>query len=73
MATAGAIVGLAVPGVEIDDIATTAKTLPAVPRSCGGCCGTDAGRPIDPLSRPVSRMSWLDDSDDDERGQVRRL
>ena len=28
MATAGAIVGLAVPGVEIDDIATTAKTLP---------------------------------------------
>ena len=28
MATAGAIVGLAVPGVEIEDIATTAKTLP---------------------------------------------
>ena len=31
MATAGAIVGLAVPGVEIDDIATTAKTLPQFP------------------------------------------
>jgi 3-phosphoshikimate 1-carboxyvinyltransferase len=31
MATAGAIVGLAVPGVEIDDIATTAKTLPEFP------------------------------------------
>jgi 3-phosphoshikimate 1-carboxyvinyltransferase len=28
MATAGAIIGLAVPGVLIDDIATTAKTLP---------------------------------------------
>ncbi len=28
MATTGAIIGLAVPGVEIDDIATTSKTLP---------------------------------------------
>ncbi|ORV18673.1 3-phosphoshikimate 1-carboxyvinyltransferase [Mycobacterium celatum] len=32
MATAGAIVGLRVPGVEVDDIATTAKTLPQFPR-----------------------------------------
>jgi 3-phosphoshikimate 1-carboxyvinyltransferase len=31
MATAGAIIGLAVPGVEIDDIETTAKTLPQFP------------------------------------------
>jgi 3-phosphoshikimate 1-carboxyvinyltransferase len=31
MATAGAIVGLMVPGVEVDDIATTAKTLPDFP------------------------------------------
>ncbi|MFC4853550.1 3-phosphoshikimate 1-carboxyvinyltransferase [Actinophytocola glycyrrhizae] len=31
MATAGAIVGLAVPGIEVDDIATTAKTLPDFP------------------------------------------
>jgi 3-phosphoshikimate 1-carboxyvinyltransferase len=31
MATAGAIVGLRVPGVEVDDIATTAKTLPQFP------------------------------------------
>ena len=31
MATAGAIIGLAVPGVEIDDIASTAKTLPQFP------------------------------------------
>lgn len=32
MATAGAIIGLRVPGVEVDDIETTAKTLPAFPR-----------------------------------------
>ncbi|HEX2131369.1 MAG TPA: 3-phosphoshikimate 1-carboxyvinyltransferase [Actinophytocola sp.] len=31
MATAGAIVGLLVTGVEVDDIATTAKTLPDFP------------------------------------------
>ncbi|MGO4385788.1 3-phosphoshikimate 1-carboxyvinyltransferase [Specibacter sp. RAF43] len=32
MATAGAIIGLAVPGVEVEDIATTAKTMPGFPR-----------------------------------------
>ncbi|HEY1841757.1 MAG TPA: 3-phosphoshikimate 1-carboxyvinyltransferase [Mycobacterium sp.] len=32
MATAGAIVGLRVEGVEVDDIKTTAKTLPNFPR-----------------------------------------
>jgi 3-phosphoshikimate 1-carboxyvinyltransferase len=32
MATAGAIVGLRVPGVEVEDIATTAKTLPDFPQ-----------------------------------------
>ncbi|MET4781742.1 3-phosphoshikimate 1-carboxyvinyltransferase [Glaciihabitans sp. UYNi722] len=32
MATAGAIIGLVVPGLEIDDIATTAKTLPQFPQ-----------------------------------------
>ncbi|MFF3602223.1 3-phosphoshikimate 1-carboxyvinyltransferase [Streptomyces sp. NPDC002463] len=31
MATAGAIIGLAVAGVEIEDVATTAKTLPDFP------------------------------------------
>ena len=31
MATAGAILGLAVPGVEVEDIATTAKTMPDFP------------------------------------------
>ena len=28
MATAGAIIGLLVPGVEVEDVATTAKTMP---------------------------------------------
>jgi 3-phosphoshikimate 1-carboxyvinyltransferase len=28
MATTGALIGLAVAGVEVDDVATTAKTLP---------------------------------------------
>jgi 3-phosphoshikimate 1-carboxyvinyltransferase len=32
MATAGAIVGLRVPGVEVEDIGTTAKTLPEFPQ-----------------------------------------
>jgi 3-phosphoshikimate 1-carboxyvinyltransferase len=32
IATAGAIIGLRVPGVEIDDIGTTAKTLPEFPQ-----------------------------------------
>jgi 3-phosphoshikimate 1-carboxyvinyltransferase len=32
MATAGAVLGLAVPGVEIDNIGTTAKTLPQFPQ-----------------------------------------
>jgi 3-phosphoshikimate 1-carboxyvinyltransferase len=32
MATAGAIVGLCVDGVEVEDIGTTAKTLPDFPR-----------------------------------------
>jgi 3-phosphoshikimate 1-carboxyvinyltransferase len=31
MATAGALVGLAVPGVAIDDIGCTAKTIPDFP------------------------------------------
>lgn len=31
MATAGAIIGLAVPGIEVENIATTAKTMPEFP------------------------------------------
>ena len=31
MATTGALVGLAVPGIALDDIGTTAKTLPEFP------------------------------------------
>jgi 3-phosphoshikimate 1-carboxyvinyltransferase len=36
MATAGAIVGLRVPGIEVEDIGTTAKTLPEFPRLWAG-------------------------------------
>ncbi len=42
MATAGAIVGLRVPGVEVEDIGTTAKTLPEFPQMWADML---AGRP----------------------------
>jgi 3-phosphoshikimate 1-carboxyvinyltransferase len=32
MATAGAIIGLRVPGIEIEDIGVTRKTMPEFPR-----------------------------------------
>lgn len=45
MATAGAIIGLAVPGIEIDDIATTSKTLPQfVELWTGSLLGTNERR-----------------------------
>lgn len=55
MATTGALVGLAVPGVEVDDIATTAKTLPEFPelwrRMLRGA-GIGSLGAADPLSWP---------------------
>jgi 3-phosphoshikimate 1-carboxyvinyltransferase len=39
MATAGAILGLAVPDVEVEDIATTAKTMPGFPQLWGAMLG----------------------------------
>ncbi|WP_030379360.1 MULTISPECIES: 3-phosphoshikimate 1-carboxyvinyltransferase [unclassified Streptomyces] len=39
MATAGAIIGLAVEGVEIENVATTAKTLPDFPELWAGMLG----------------------------------
>ncbi|WP_349898566.1 3-phosphoshikimate 1-carboxyvinyltransferase [Parafrigoribacterium soli] len=51
MATAGAIIGLAIPGVEIDDIATTAKTLPEFPQLWRGLVsGIATSGNSDPLS-----------------------
>ena len=41
MATAGAIVGLSVVGMEVDDIATTAKTLPDFPAMWARMLGGD--------------------------------
>jgi 3-phosphoshikimate 1-carboxyvinyltransferase len=43
MATAGAIIGLRVAGVEVDDIATTAKTLPEFPRLWTNMVGKSSG------------------------------
>ncbi len=51
MATAGAIVGLAVTGVEIDDIGTTAKTLPEFPELwLGPLLGRAPRAAVDPLA-----------------------
>ncbi|WP_445153937.1 3-phosphoshikimate 1-carboxyvinyltransferase [Arthrobacter sp. Hor0625] len=41
MATAGAIWGLAVPGVEVEDIGTTAKTMPDFPQLWEAMLGPD--------------------------------
>jgi 3-phosphoshikimate 1-carboxyvinyltransferase len=40
MATAGAIIGLAVPGIEVENIATTAKTLPEFVQMWAAMLGT---------------------------------
>lgn len=42
MATAGAIIGLRVPGVEVDDIGTTAKTMPEFPQLWAEMLGADS-------------------------------
>ena len=47
--TAGAIIGLRVPGVEVEDIATTAKTLPDFP---GLWAGMLAGQASDAVVHP---------------------
>ena len=39
MATAGALIGLVVPGVEVDDVDCTAKTMPDFPRAGRICLG----------------------------------
>ncbi|MEU6811216.1 3-phosphoshikimate 1-carboxyvinyltransferase [Streptomyces sp. NPDC046831] len=41
MATAGAVIGLAVEGVRIENVATTAKTLPDFPELWTGMLGSD--------------------------------
>ncbi|HEX2264621.1 MAG TPA: 3-phosphoshikimate 1-carboxyvinyltransferase [Pseudonocardiaceae bacterium] len=43
MATAGAILGLVVPGIAVDDIAATAKTLPEFSASWSAMLAGDAG------------------------------
>jgi len=48
MAHAGAIIGLAVDGILIDDIATTAKTLPQFPELWLAMLGRKPAAPVDP-------------------------
>jgi 3-phosphoshikimate 1-carboxyvinyltransferase len=43
MATAGAILGLVVPGIVVDDIAATTKTMPRFPASWSAMLAGDAG------------------------------
>ncbi len=43
IATAGALIGLRVPGVEIDDIGTTAKTMPEFPQLWDGMLHAGGG------------------------------
>lgn len=49
IATTGALIGLLVPGVLIDDIASTSKTLPEFPELWQGLLGADNDTDRDPL------------------------
>jgi 3-phosphoshikimate 1-carboxyvinyltransferase len=51
MATAGAIVGLRVVGVKVDDIATTAKTLPQFPQLWAAMLADSTADPDIPVDR----------------------
>jgi 3-phosphoshikimate 1-carboxyvinyltransferase len=51
MATAGAILGLAVEGVRVEDIATTAKTMPDFPQLWAGMLAQGTGSAAGPEGR----------------------
>ncbi|NUS37345.1 MAG: 3-phosphoshikimate 1-carboxyvinyltransferase [Pseudarthrobacter sp.] len=53
MATAGAILGLAVPGVQVEDIATTSKTMPDFPQLWTAMLGQDTAGPEEPSGGPA--------------------
>ena len=78
MATAGAIVGLRVTGVEVEDIGTTAKTLPEFPQMWAGMlAGADARQEIEPaglrrVRRPDQAGSGLAPADQDSPRPRRR-
>lgn len=57
MATAGAILGLAVPGVEVEDIATTAKTMPDFPQLWAAMLGGAAAQQTTAQTAPVVQDS----------------
>ncbi|MBV9592923.1 MAG: 3-phosphoshikimate 1-carboxyvinyltransferase [Actinobacteria bacterium] len=53
MATAGAVLGLAVGGVTVEDIATTGKTLPDFPRRWARLVDQPVDAPVEPLGQPA--------------------
>lgn len=55
MATTGALIGLVVPGVEIDDIGCTSKTLPEFPQLWADMLRVETG--YDPLSAGTDIMT----------------
>jgi 3-phosphoshikimate 1-carboxyvinyltransferase len=54
LATTGALIGLAVEGVEVDDISTTAKTMPEFPQLWQEML---AGSPDDARSEPLHNLA----------------
>jgi 3-phosphoshikimate 1-carboxyvinyltransferase len=54
LATTGALIGLAVEGIEIDDIGTTAKTMPEFPELWQNML---AGTPDDAHSEPLHDLA----------------
>ncbi len=57
MAMAGAIIGLRVAGVEVDDIAATTKTLPEFPRLWAEMVGPGQGGVPQPRSGQRARRA----------------
>lgn len=55
IATTGALIGLVVPGVSVDDIGCTSKTLPEFPRLWADMLRVDSG--YDPLSASTDIMT----------------
>ena len=65
MATAGAILGLAVDGVEVDDIDTTSKTMPGFPQMWARMLAQGAqGHPVSPAPAGAREASAADQGAD---------
>lgn len=60
MATTGAVIGLRVPGIEVDDIACTSKTLPQFPQLWARLTGTEPGASdaLDLAAETAAEGTW---------------